>query len=59
MVGAVVECSTAALRVAGSIPARNKYLYDVHVVIPSLARYVSFFFKCSHDRVIDPTVCKV
>ena len=28
--GAVVEHLTAALLIAGSIPARTKYLYDLH-----------------------------
>ena len=36
-VGTVVERSTAALRVAGSTPTRNKHLYDLHSVVPSLA----------------------
>ena len=36
-VGAVIELSTAALRVACSIPARSKYLYDLHIlVVPRL-----------------------
>ena len=36
-VGVVVEQSTAALRVAGSIPARNKHLYALQIVVPGLA----------------------
>ena len=36
-VGALVERPTAALRYAGSIPARNKYLYGLQVVVPGLA----------------------
>ena len=42
--GAVVERPTAALCVAGSIPAQSvresnlrNYLYDLHLVIPGLA----------------------
>ena len=35
-VGTVVEQPTAALRVAGSIPARNKYLYGLQVVVSRL-----------------------
>ena len=31
MVGTVVECSTAALRVVDLIPALNKYLFDLQV----------------------------
>lgn len=33
-VGAVAECLTAALRIVGSFPARNKYLYGQQVVVP-------------------------
>ena len=44
-VGAVVECSIAALRVAGTIPARTKYLYDHHLVVLGLA--VSVFVNAS------------
>ena len=36
-VGALVERPTVALRVAGSISARNKYLYGLQVVVPGLA----------------------
>ena len=43
-VGALVECSTAALRVPGSVPSRNKHLYDLHLVVPGLAVCV-FEFK--------------
>ena len=32
--------STTALRVAGSIPVRNKYSYDLHLVVPGLAVFV-------------------
>ena len=43
MVSAVAERSTAALHVAGLIPARNKYFYDLHLVAPGLAVCVSEF----------------
>ena len=36
-VGIVVERPTAALRVAGSIPTPNKYLYGLQVVVPGMA----------------------
>ena len=42
-VGTVVEHSTAALHVASSIPALNKYLYDLHLVAPGLAVCVREF----------------
>ena len=42
---AVVECSTDALRVPGSIRTRNKYLYDLHLVVPGLA-VCDCEFKC-------------
>ena len=35
-VGAMAEQSTAALRVVGSIPARNKNVYNLQVVVPGL-----------------------
>ena len=41
--GAVAERSTDALRVVGSIFARNKYLYGLQVVVPSLAVCVCDF----------------
>ena len=34
MVGTVAECSTAALRVAGSIPSWKKKMYGIHLVVP-------------------------
>ena len=43
MVGAVIEQSTAALRVAGSILARKQYLYSLQVVVPDLAVCVCVF----------------
>ena len=36
-VGAVTERLTAALRVAGLIPTRNKYLNGLEVVVPGQA----------------------
>ena len=33
----VIECSTAAQCVAGSIFARNKYLHNLCLVVPGLA----------------------
>ena len=43
MVGALVGRSTAALRVAASIPAWKKYLYDLHFVLLDLAVCVCEF----------------
>ena len=34
-----------ALRAAGSIPARNNYIYDLHLVVPGLAVCICEF-KC-------------
>ena len=39
----MAEGFTAALRVEGSIPARDKYLYTLQVVVPGLAAYVCAF----------------
>ena len=36
MVGGGVSRSSATQHVAGSIPARCKYVYDLQVVVPSL-----------------------
>ena len=41
--GAVAERASSALRVVGSIPARNKYLYDLYLVAPGLAVCVCKF----------------
>ena len=43
--GAMVDCSTAAVRVADSIPVRDKYLHGLHLVVPGLAVCVCEF-KC-------------
>ena len=44
MVGTVVEQPTAAPRVAGSIPARNKYIFGPQEVVPGLAVCVFSMF---------------
>ena len=44
-VGAVAERATAALRVTGSIPAWNKYFYDLHLIVPGVTVCVPEF-KC-------------
>ena len=41
----IVKHLTAVLRVKGSIPARNKYLYDLHLVVSGLA-VCACEFKC-------------
>ena len=41
-VGVMAERLTAALRIVGSIPARNTYCYGLHVVIPGV-------FVCAYD----------
>ena len=41
--GAVVKWSSAPLRVAGLIPAKNKYLYGLQVVVPGLVLFVVDF----------------
>ena len=61
MVGTVAEHSNAALRVTGSIPARSKYVYDLHLVVPVLAECICAYVrlnvsKLSHDTGIIPTV---
>ena len=49
-VGAVAKWSAAALRAAGSIPARNKYLYGLQIVVRDLAVCVcEFICKRIHD----------
>ena len=41
----VVERSTTALRVTGSIPTRNKNLYGSQVIVPGLGVvYLTFLF---------------
>ena len=40
MVDAVIERLTVVPRVVGLIPARNKYLHGIHVVVPGTAVYV-------------------
>ena len=49
-IGAVVAISTAALRVAGSIPVRSKYLYYLQVVVPGLAVFVRDFYMFVNKR---------
>ena len=50
-ISAVAEESTGALRVAGSIPVRNKYLYDLEIVVPGLDVCVCGVYVCkrTHD----------
>ena len=44
---------TAALRVAGSMPVRNKYSYGLEVIVPSLAVCVSnMFVNASTKQVL-------
>ena len=44
MITAVVVRPSAALRVASSIPAWNKYLYDLHVLVPGVVVCICDFF---------------
>ena len=48
---AVVERLAAALRVTGSIPARNKYVYDLPIVVPgpNCLRIRFFFCKRTYN----------
>ena len=39
-VGAVAKRLAAVLRVANSLPARNKYWYGLQIVVPSLVVYL-------------------
>ena len=45
MVGAMAKRSAAVLRVTISIPAWNKYVYNLHLVVPDLAVCLCDF-KC-------------
>ena len=49
---------TAVLRVVGSIPARDKYLYDLQIVVLDLAVCVCDFSVCTHDTGIIPSVAQ-
>ena len=51
MVGAVAEQSTPELRVVGSIPTRNKYLYGLQIVVSGLSIWAwgLYVYKCTHD----------
>ena len=52
MVGTIVERLIAALRIAGSIPTRKKYLYGLQVVVLDQAVCV-----CNFSMVINaPTI---
>ena len=53
-VGAVAERLAVALRVAGSIPARNKYLYGLQIIVPGLAVCV-----CEIMLVNTPTIQEI
>ena len=56
MVGAVAEQMAAPLRVGGSIPQRNKYIYDLQIVVLGLAVCGFFIFEwtlfCPQSRVM-------
>ena len=45
MVDTVADQPTAALRVAGSIPARNKHMYGLHLAVPGLVVCVNMWDK--------------
>ena len=47
----MAERSNAAQRVAGSIPARNKYLYDLQVVLTGLAGCVCDFLRLFDEQL--------
>lgn len=51
----VVKRLTVAQRVAGSIPARNKYLYDLQVVVPALGVCVCIL-RASENTLVKPLV---
>ena len=66
MVGAVAERLTAALCIADSIPIQNKYLYDLHFVVPGLTvcvcefnclyifYYLLFLLFVYYDSILNP-----
>ena len=58
MFGALAKKSTAALRVASSNPAQNKYMYGLHILVSGVGVCACGLYvcKCMHDTGLIPSV---